>query len=181
MIAKNSLLDTELILSQLTTRADAKVADLGCGNSGYLVWPLAKIVGKHGRVYAVDIIRSLLVDIKKKARTENYPQIHAVWSNLEKVGETIIPKGSLDASFLVNTLYQALKSLEMVKEAARLLKTGGQLIIVDWDEEPSPLGPVLTQRIKKDKLINAAAKLNLKLEKEFNPGAYHFGLIFKKS
>jgi ubiquinone/menaquinone biosynthesis C-methylase UbiE len=180
MMAKNTLLDAELILSYLPNRTDAKVADLGCGNFGYFVFPLAKLVGKHGRVYAVDIIKSALAEIKKKAHTNNLPQIETIWSNLEKSGGTKIIKNSLDAAFLINTLYQADKTLDMLKEAVRLLKPKGRLIIVDWNEEPSPLGPALTQRVKKDKLVSAILKLDLKLEKEFKPGAYHYGLVFKK-
>jgi len=180
MIAKNTLLDIEMILSQLPEKTDARVADLGCGNFGFFVFPLAKLVGKQGKVFAVDIMKSSVEEIKSRARTENLPQIEAIWSDLEKIGSAKIKKDSLAAAFLINTLYQAVRGLEMIKEAERLLKPGGVLIVVDWDDVPAPLGPPVEQRVKKDKLIAAAAKLNLQLTREFNPGAYHYGLVFKK-
>jgi ubiquinone/menaquinone biosynthesis C-methylase UbiE len=180
MIAKNTLLDIEMILNQLPEKTDARVADLGCGNFGFFVFPLARLVGKRGKVYAADIMKSSVEEIKARARTENLPQIETVWCDLEKIGATGIKKGSLAAVFLVNTLFQAALSLDMLKESERILKAGGLLIIADWDDLPAPPGPPAAQRVKKDKLITATAKLNLELVREFNPGAYHYGLVFKK-
>jgi ubiquinone/menaquinone biosynthesis C-methylase UbiE len=181
MITKNSLLNIELILSQLERKEEMIVADLGCGNYGFFVFPLAQLVGKSGKVYAVDILKSSLEEIKRKARLENLNQVETVWSNLEKVGSTKISTDSVDVVFLINTLFQADKTIDMLKEATRLLKPSGELIIVDWSEEEASFGPPLTQRVKKDKLKNALVKLGLKLKIEFIPGAYHYGLIFKKS
>ncbi|PJA09555.1 hypothetical protein COX68_02585 [Candidatus Falkowbacteria bacterium CG_4_10_14_0_2_um_filter_41_15] len=179
MITKNSLLNIDLILRELPPKNNLQVADLGCGNFGFFIFPLATLVGKHGKVYAVDIIKSILDDISRRARLENLPQIETVWSNLEVYGATKIEAGQLDAALLVNTLYQAGNSLDMLKESIRMIKTGGRLIIVEWDDE-YPFGPSQKQHVDSAKLKTASSKLNLELESEFRPGKFHYGLVFKK-
>jgi hypothetical protein len=60
---------------------------------------LAKLVGNHGSVYAIDIIKSHLELVAKERDLHNLSQIKTVWSNLELVGATNIEPASLDASF----------------------------------------------------------------------------------
>ncbi|MEI7452367.1 MAG: class I SAM-dependent methyltransferase [Candidatus Falkowbacteria bacterium] len=180
MITKNSLLNIEMILNQLEKHDGMSVADFGCGNFGFFVFPLARLIGENGKLYAVDIFKSALDEIKRKARLENLPQVETIWGNLEKVGGVKIPDNELDAALLVNTLYQAGKSMEMLKETARTLKKGGTFVIVDWTQEPAPFGPPIDSRIKKDKLKLALTKIGFDFKTEFNPGDYHYGLVFIK-
>jgi len=179
MITKNSLLNIDLILRELPPNSNLRVADLGCGNFGFFIFPLAHLVGTHGKVYAVDVIKSILDDISRRARLENLPQIETVWSNLEVYGATKIEAEQLDAALLVNTLYQAGNGLDMLKESIRMIKPGGKLIIVEWDDE-YPFGPSKDQHVDPAKLKTVIGKLNLKLESEFRPGKFHYGLVFKK-
>ena len=179
MITKNGLLNVELILKELPKADNLQVADLGCGNFGFFVFPLAHLVGKQGKVYAVDIIKSALDDIARRARLENLSQIETIWSNLEVFGATKIPADKLDAALLINTLHQADNSLDMLKESIRMIKPGGKLIVIDWDDE-HPFGPDKKRHIKEAKLKTAVAKFDLELESEFNPGKFHYGLVFKK-
>ena len=179
MITKNNLLNIELILQKITQQDNLQVADLGCGNFGFFVFPLAHLVGKKGKVYAVDIIKSALDEISRRARLENLNQIETIWSNLELFGATKIEAGQLDAALLINTLYQAKSSIDMLRESIRMIKPGGKLIVVEWAEE-HPVGPAQEQHIKAAKLKAALSKMNLELELEFNPGKFHYGLVFKK-
>ncbi len=180
MITKNNLLDIELILNQIEKREEMAVADFGCGNFGFFVFPLARLIGKTGQLYAVDIIKSHLEEIKRRARLENLAQIKTVWGNIEKPNGVKIASGELDAAMLINTLYQASQSMEMLKEISRTLKKGATFVIVDWTQDSTPFGPPLDSRVKKDKLKLALAKIGLDFKTEFNPGKYHYGLVFIK-
>lgn len=179
MIAKNNLLNVEMILKKIPHQDFLQVADLGCGNFGFLVFPLAHLVGKKGKVYAVDIIQTALDEISQRARLENLPQVETVWSNLEIFGATKIEADKLDAALLINVLHQADKSIDMLKETIRMIKPGGRLIIVDWNED-HPFGPAASQLISRDKLKTAISKLKLELAEEFTPGKSHYGLVFVK-
>ena len=176
----NALIDTALILSKANVAEKMKVADLGCGTSGHFVFSTAKIIGKKGIVYAVDILKTVLETIAKRARIENYDNVKTVWSNLEIFGATKIESASIDVSLLINTLYQSHKRAEIMREAARLTKNGGKLVIVEWKNIAIPFGPLIEDRVDKNLMIITANKLGMRLEEEFEAGQYHYGLIFIK-
>lgn len=175
-----SLMDINLIIGKSGLSENDKVAELGCGGFGYFVYPLARLVGKNGRVYAVDILKSCLDDIKRHALQENLRQVETIWSNLEIFKATRIENSSLDAVFLINTLSQSNKKAEIAREAVRLLKRSGKLVIIEWKSGQLPFGPALDMRLKIDSMKSAALQLGLSLSEEFTAGPYHFGLIFKK-
>jgi len=176
----NTLIDVNLLFSKAQVEEKMKVADLGCGSSGHFVFPGAKLVGKKGVMYAVDILRTALETISKRARSENLANIKTIWSNLEIFGATKIEAGSLDVGLLINTLYQSHKRAEILRESIRLLKKNGKLVIVEWKNIAAPFGPPAEERVKKDLLENAVKKLGLKPEDEFEAGPYHYGLIYIK-
>ena len=176
----NTLINVDLLFSKAQVDEKMKVADLGCGSSGHFVFPGAKRVGKKGVMYAVDILRTALETISKRARAENLANIKTVWSNLEIFGATKIAAGSLDVGLLINTLYQSHKRAEILRESIRLLKKNGKLVIVEWKNIASPFGPPIEERVKKELVDNAAKKLGLRPDEEFEAGPYHYGLIYIK-
>jgi len=176
----NTLFNIIAILKKLGLAEKDYTAELGCGNFGFFVFPSAKLVGRSGRVYAVDILKPTLEEIKNRAIRENLPQIFVVWSNLEIFKATKIETNSLDSALLVNVLYQSDKKVEMLREAVRLLKRGGKLLIVEWKQISLPLGPAPEKRVSLESLKTAAPKLGLSLNEEFEAGPYHYGLIFTK-
>lgn len=179
-IKNTSLFDIKAILSKMGIGERQQVAELGCGNFGFFVYPLARLVGRYGRVYAVDVLRSTLEQIKKESKKENLLQIFPIWSNLEVFKATGIESSSLDNALLVNVLHQSEKRAEIIREATRLLKRGGKLLIVEWKSSDLPLGPSQDKRVKLESLKTAAPKLGLSIIEEFEAGPYHYGLILTK-
>jgi len=156
------------------------VADLGCGNLGYFIIPLAKLVGKNGKAYAVDILKPVLEAVKSRAKLEGISNIETVWTNLEKVGATDIDQSSLDLAMIVNVLYQNKEYAPIIEEASRLLKPAGKLIVVDWKKSGIPFGPPVEQRVDVNEIKNIAANFQLELTEETEVGEYFWGLVFVK-
>ncbi len=179
-INKTALFDIAAILNKITVTERQKVAELGCGNFGFFTFPLARLVGRSGKVYAVDILKSTLTEIKDRATKENMPQIIPIWSNLEVFKGTKIETASLDSCLLINVLHQSEKRVEIIREASRLLKSGGKLLIVEWSNADSPLGPKPEKRLKLESLKIAAVKLGFDVKEEFIAGPYHYGLVLIK-
>jgi len=176
----NILLDVNLILTKAGIEEGMKVADLGCGTTGHFVFPAADLVGEKGIVYAIDILKTAIEAINRRIKQEKARNIKTIWSNLEIFNATKIESGSIDIVLLINTLYQSHKRVEILREAARLLKKGGKLVVVEWKNIALPFGPPLDERVQVEFLKKGALKFGLELEKEFFVGHFHFGLIFIK-
>jgi len=176
----DKLLDINLVLKKVQIDEKMHVADFGCGASGHFVFPTAKIVGSAGKVYAVDILKTVLETIERRKKIENFENIVPVWSNLEVFGAAKIESGSIDIAFLINTLYQSHKRANILREAIRTVKKGGKVVVVEWKNISIPFGPPIKKRVNAENLKTGGAKLGLKLEEEFNAGPYHYGLIFSK-
>ncbi|MDD2646895.1 MAG: methyltransferase domain-containing protein [Patescibacteria group bacterium] len=176
----NELINAKDFLRKVGIEERMKVGDLGCGARGYFSLQAAKMVGSKGIVYAVDVMKRALDSVIGHARILGIYNIKTVWSNLEQYGATKIPAGSLDVSMLINVLFQTQDDVTVIKEAVRLLKSGGKLVICDWKRTGAPFGPIPEMRVKFDNLTQVILNAGLKLEKEFEAGPYHLAMVFKK-
>lgn len=177
----NELLDPMEILGRLGVKSGSVVADLGCGGAGHFVIPAAKLVGQKTNVYAVDVKKSVLASVNSIGRLEGVNNIKSIWSDLEILGATKIPKESVDYALLINTLFFSKKHKEILQEAIRLVKLGGKIMVVDWKEKGlAGFGPTEDDRINPKQIKTIAQELKLQLTDEFIAGNHHFGLIFVK-
>ena len=178
--AGTALIDPYKIFARISLSSGSRVADLGCGRTGHFVFPAVKVVGDTGIVYAVDVVKNILESIKSMARSEGYDNVQTVWSDIELPGKTPIPDNSLDACFYVNVLFQLKNKVGALKEATRMLKPGGYLVVVDWAKRLGLLGPSEDRMLNPDELTRLAVVDNLKLVDKILPGDYHYSLIFEK-
>ena len=177
---EEKLLNIEMILHKAGLAEKMTVADLGCGAAGHFVFSSGHIVGRKGKVYAVDILKNVLEGIKRKIYLENINNIVPIWSNLEIFKGTKLEAGSLDVALLINTLYQSRNRAAILREATRMLKKGGVLVVVEWKKISIPFGPRVEDRVDPKHIIQVSQKLGLDFEEEFFVGKYHYGLIFNK-
>jgi len=181
-IVASKLLNPEALLKdELGVSSGHQLGDLGCGGAGYFTLPAARLVGSQGKIYAVDILKAALDGVISKAKLENITNIETVWSDLEKVGATKIPAATLDFACLINIIFQSRQNDAMLKEANRLLKQGGKLLVVDWKVEPTPFGPPLENRLPPEKLKSLALAAGFAVDKQFEAGPYHYGFILSKT
>jgi ubiquinone/menaquinone biosynthesis C-methylase UbiE len=176
-------------LQKIGVKRGMTIGDFGCGQRGTFTFAAAEIVGKTGKVYAIDVLKPVLKSINDQARLEGFEQIiKIVWSNLEKYQATDIENESLDIGIIINVLFQTDYPAKIIKEAARMIKKDGRLLISDWLTS-SYLGKIANKKhtnIDKKKLKTTkeiktiAAKLGLKLVEEFRPWDSNFGLVFEK-
>lgn len=174
-----ALLNAPEIVRRLGLHEGAVVADLGCGGSGHFIIPLAVAVGEKGRVFCVDVQYFVLETLKSKAAHHKLLNIQALHSNLEQYNATGIADKSCDMVLVINVLFQNKDHETIVREAIRMLKNGGRLVVIDWKKTASPLGPPLELRVDTKELLAIIKKLGLDEYEEFDPGLYHFSFIFK--
>ncbi len=171
-----SFLNPEEVLNQLGLRADMLAADFGCSSGGFAV-PLAKRL-EDGLVYALDIQKEPLSALKSRALIEKVTNIRLIRCDLEKAKGSTLADFSLDLVLIVNTLFQVEDKNAIISEAKRVLKKQGKLLIIDWLPKATQ-GP-LKGRISSAEVKKITKSRRFKMEKEFEAGKYHYGLIFEK-
>lgn len=174
------LIDPRKIFEAVKMREGFKVVDLGCGTSGHYVLPAAELVGKDGRVFAVDILSGALDGTKNKAALANLANIEYIWGDIERPLGVKIANGSVDIAMLINNLFLAKDKMRMGREALRLLKSGGKLVIVDWKPVLAPFGPAPAARVSVEDAKIAMLTVGFRFVSGFLPGPYHYGLVFEK-
>src|SRR3989338_2287181 len=100
-----ALVDPYKIFEKISLKEGMRVADLGCGRTGHFVFPAAHVIGDNGIVYAVDVMKDVLENVKSRARFEGFDNVQAIWSDVELPGRAPIPNKSLDACFFINALF----------------------------------------------------------------------------
>ncbi|MGC9031362.1 MAG: class I SAM-dependent methyltransferase [Minisyncoccia bacterium] len=167
----------EKVLSELRLKENMIAADFGSGSGGWTI-PLAQKLS-NGRVYAIDVLEEELSALESKMKLLGINNIEKILSNLENPEGSTLPDMSCDVVLVTNLLFQVKDKEIIFKEAERVLKEGGQLLVVDW-ETTVGFGPKEDQRVPVFLVKQLAEKYNFVLEKEFSAGDYHYGLIFKK-
>lgn len=126
--------EREGILALIAPRAGEIIADVGCGK-GTWTFPLARAVGPHGRIYAVDIDRKKTDAVRVERERQGVQNVEVVHSLPD---DPMLPKGSLDAVFLNDVIDYVERAalagfLDGIREA---LKPAGRLIVRDPNGNP---------------------------------------------
>ena len=155
------------------------VADLGAG-SGFYAIAAGKIVGPQGQVYVVDILEPALEHLHSEARVHGIRNIQTIRADLENSNACdSIPEGKTDLVVVANVLHQVQKKQNIFTHAYRLLKTGGKLLVIDWNDSLSPIGPEHGTRISETEVKKLAEK-SFKFADRIATDKYHYGLMFTK-
>jgi len=114
------------------------VADLGCGFLGTLSFR-RRDGGAYGKVYAVTF-KSCHSRDRAEDEDRTIYKCRPIWSDIEVVHATRIPDETLDLTLIVNNLFLSTNRDGLIKEAMRLTKPGGRLLVVEWKKDQLLLG-----------------------------------------
>lgn len=160
----------------LELRAGQTVVHLGCG-AGYYLIPAARMVGKDGRVIGIDIRSDMLAAAEKRATEQGLAGIVQVRrADLEREASSDVESGTADWTLLANILHQA-DPVAVFREARRITKPSGVVLAVEWETAATPLGPPAEKRVAKSVITAAAEQAGLRVQREFKPSPYHYGLV----
>ena len=166
-------------ISVLGIEPGMKVADFGSGSGAYVLLIAERLEG-FGRVYAVDIQRDLLRRIANETTRRGYKNVEVLWGNLEQPGGSKIGDGSVDLVLVSNLLFQVEHKENVILEAYRVLRAGGKVAIIDWQESFGGMGPHRHDVVMKATALAMAQAAGFELVREFPAGAHHYGLTMRR-
>lgn len=171
-------IDPEAIIGQLDISKDSQVADFGCG-AGYFSIPIARKI-PDGKLHAFDVLKAALESVESKAKMDGLTNIVTGRVNLEKEGGSKLLPDSLDWVILKDMLFQNKNKSVILKEARRVLKPGGKVLVVEWDEQNGAMGPQSDMKISLENLEKMVLEENYKIEKKVEAGDFHYGFVAVK-
>ncbi len=172
--------DPSSTIAQFGLKAGMHVADLGAGSGSFTI-PLAKALSPNGKVYACEVQKELLTRMKNDASAEHITNIEYLWSNIEKLGGTKLGDRSMDGVTVSNVLFIVEDREGFLAEMKRILKPAGHVYFIDWSDSYGGMGPHPDQVISEKMARDIFAKHGFEVEKTFEAGAHHYGLILKKN
>lgn len=119
----------EKIIEAINLSPGQVVADIGAGTGFYLKLISNKVTAT-GKVVAVDLSPRFVSFLKGRGEKENIKNLEVV---LGSTTSTNLPENSIDKIFVVNTYHHFDDKDQMLNDFKTILKTGGEVIIVDFD------------------------------------------------
>ncbi|HSH41830.1 MAG TPA: methyltransferase domain-containing protein [Arenicellales bacterium] len=132
------------VMELLALRAGESVLDAGCG-VGLLSEPMAREVGRGGRLVGVDVT----ADVLEKARKRCSGLDHTMFQQ-GSVERLALDEAGFDAAVCTQVLLYVQDVPRALAELYRVLKPGGRLVIVETDWAGTVLNsgmPSVTRRI----------------------------------
>jgi ubiquinone/menaquinone biosynthesis C-methylase UbiE len=127
------------ILKEVGIRAGFQVLDFGCGPGGYIL-PLTELVGKSGKIYALDASHLAIKSVKKMIIKKHLSNIETIQSDCK----TGLHDNSVDIILLYDTFHDLKHPNDVLKELHRVLKAHGILSVTDHHLNESELVTSLT-------------------------------------
>ncbi len=162
------------VLNYLDLKDSMMAVEFGCGSADFTI-ALAKKLSK-GRVYALDIQEEKLSALKSKVALHGFNNVFMILCDLESPNGSTLQSDSLDIVLIPNVLFQAENKNAIIEEAKRILKAGGNLLVIDWLKK-GPFSPK-EGMVNPDEIKKIADNLGFSLKKEFAVGDYHYALLF---
>ncbi|HKM21591.1 MAG TPA: MptD family putative ECF transporter S component [Lachnospiraceae bacterium] len=118
----------EILKSHVTE--DIVVADIGCG-MGYFTIPMVKMIGKEGKVIAIDLQEEMLLGLKKRAEKEHCEAqilLHNCEANSLKLEQW---KGQLSFVLLFAVAHEVPDRNHLFNEIHTAMKDNGKLLFAE--------------------------------------------------
>lgn len=121
------------------------VADVGCGTGAFTL-PAARIVGPGGIVFALDIAGEMVATVRERALAAGLDNVRAMVA-----GETSLPLGAsaverVLAALVVHEVAPGDRAA-FAAELARILRPGGYLHVLEWQQRATLHGPPVAHRL----------------------------------
>jgi ubiquinone/menaquinone biosynthesis C-methylase UbiE len=162
------------VLTALRLKPGEVIADIGAG-SGYFTFRFSHFVGEKGKIYAVDVSPDMILYINRRIRDL---KLNNVISILADPDDPLLPDRSVNRFFFSESWHHIENQTKYLSLMKRMLKPGGEVVMIDFHKKELPVGPPPEMRIAREDVINQMEKNGFRLAKEHTFLPYQYFLIF---
>jgi ubiquinone/menaquinone biosynthesis C-methylase UbiE len=169
-------LDIKSAVLQAGIRDGQRVLDVGTG-AGHALITLSRAVGDAGRVYALDVQKELLTSVKFIIEHEHLANTEILWGDVELPGGVKLEDRAVDIVIFANVFFQIGDKAAALREARRLLKPSGKILLIDWAESYGGIGPSKEYVVSEHEAERLLMEAGFHKEKSFQAGPHHYGVL----
>ncbi|MGE5354896.1 MAG: class I SAM-dependent methyltransferase [Deltaproteobacteria bacterium] len=167
-------LPPDVIFSKFKVEKPELILDIGAG-TGFFSIQLAQYY-PSAKILACDISNEMLHWINENVLKDH----NSISTHLMEENQIPFQENFADILIMVNLHHELDDPILMLKECYRVLKPGGQIMIVDWKKEEMPMGPPLEircdpQEISRQLTITEFTNVLVSMELQ-----YHFLILGQK-
>jgi ubiquinone/menaquinone biosynthesis C-methylase UbiE len=167
----------DLLISELDLKPGMAVADIGAG-TGYHSSRIAQLVGKSGKVFAVDIQREMLALLDKSMKSQNILNVVPVLGS-EK--DPKLPPASLDLIIMVDVYHELEYPAEMLRAMVAALKPKGRIAFVEFREEDANVPIKAVHKMSEAQIRKEASAFGLQWQRTSKALPWQHVVIFQKA
>ena len=120
------------IVDALQIKPGMQIADIGAG-TGLFSRRFAERLNGTGRVYAVDISKAFVANIKQQAKQAGLKNISGIVNTAKSTGLT---KDSIELAFICDTYHHFEYPKAMLSSIHQALRNNGRLAVIDFRKDP---------------------------------------------
>lgn len=162
------------VIEALAIREGEVIADIGAG-SGYFTLRLARHVGPSGHVYAVDVSPDMIRHLNTRVRDAGLLNVSSI---LSPPDDPLLPR-QVDRFLIVNVWHHIEDQAGYLARMKKLLKPGGQIVMIDFHARELPVGPPAGMKIAREDLLEQMTANGFRLVKEHTFLPYQYFLVFE--
>ena len=175
-------LSAQTVMKRAEIERGMYVAEIGTGGDGHVVFPVAQKVGEAGKVVAIEVQKQLLELLQRRAIDMDLHNIDFVHAHAELINGTTLPAQSMDRVLYINTMHQMEDKKNALKEAARITKKDGKILIIDWGTQKGCPHPSLENYcFDPGDIASDWKKANLVHIDTFDVSPYYWGTVLGKA
>ena len=167
--------DCKTLLKALRIQPGQTVCDMGCGN-GFYTLKLARLVGKQGRVLAVDIQPEMLHLLELRSRQQRIKNVRPI---LGTPVDPKLPPQSVDLILLVDVYHEFSYPEQMLAAMRKSLTPQGRLALVEFRAEDAevPIKPL--HKMSKEQILKEIPPSGFRLADQFDKLPWQHVMFFE--
>lgn len=171
--ARMEELNPEKTLRRIGLSLGDVFCDIGAGTG---IFSLAAARITHSAVYALEISDEMLEMIQEKAKESGLGQIVPVKVKGDNFG---VADGTADVILLATVLHEITDKANFLSNAKRMLKSEGQIAVIEFHKRQTPMGPSVERRLSQKETEAAMQTAGLGSTDAFDLGENFYCMIFK--
>jgi len=169
--------DCQKMLQNLGVKPGMTVCDMGCGN-GFYSLKLAEMVGKDGKILAVDIQSEMLRLLKARAEEKDINNIELILGDID---DPKLPEGNVDLILCVDVYHEFSHPVEMLAGMRKSLKPDGKIALLEFRMEDPNVPIKLLHKMSKKQILEEYQANGFQLAKQFDGLPWQHMMFFEKA